>query len=100
MGHKPACWLWNSRRQTHGYVNARTALMVSCNYYYYEVASRMGIDTLAAYAKKFGLGEKTGIEIYGLNLKVSRCLIKRTDATRISTVKEINIVSKVLRSIC
>ncbi len=65
MGHKPACWLWNSRRQTHGYVDARTALMVSCNYYYYEVASRMGIETLAKYAKKFGLGEKTGIELYG-----------------------------------
>ena len=64
-GHKPACWLWNSRRQTHGSVNARTALMVSCNYYYYEVSSRMGIDTLASYARKFGLGQKTGIELYG-----------------------------------
>ncbi len=64
-GHKPACWLWNSRRQTHGYVNARTALMVSCNYYYYEVANRMGIDTLSKYARLFGLGEKTGIEVYG-----------------------------------
>ena len=64
-GHKPACWLWNSRRQTHGKVNARTALMVSCNYYYYEVSSRMGIDTLSKYARKFGLGEKTGIEVYG-----------------------------------
>ena len=45
------------------------------------------------------INKPTGIEMYGLNLKVSRCLIKRTDATRISTVKEINIVSKVLRSI-
>ena len=64
-GHKPACWLWNSRRQTHGYVNAMTALKVSCNYYFYEVGSRMGIDKIAKYAKKFGLGEKTGIEVYG-----------------------------------
>ena len=65
MGHKPACWLWNARKQVHGNVNARTALKVSCNYYYYEVSSRMGIDTLAEYARKFGLGEKTGIEVYG-----------------------------------
>ncbi len=62
-GHKPACWLWNSRRQTHGSVNAMSALKVSCNYYYYEVASRVGIDKISEYAKKFGLGEKTGIEL-------------------------------------
>jgi len=65
LGHKPACWIWNSRRQVHGNVNAKTALMVSCNYYYYEVASRIGIDNIAAYARKFGLGEKTGIELFG-----------------------------------
>jgi len=65
LGHKPACWIWNSRKQVHGNVNAKTALMVSCNYYYYEVASRIGIDNIAEYARKFGLGEKTGIELYG-----------------------------------
>ena len=64
-GHKPACWIWNSRRQTHGLVNAVTALKVSCNYYYYEVSSRMGIDKIAEYARNFGLGEKTGIEVAG-----------------------------------
>lgn len=65
LGHKPACWIWNSRRQVHGNVNAKTALMVSCNYYYYEVASRIGIDKIAEYARKFGLGEKTGVELFG-----------------------------------
>ena len=65
LGHKPACWIWNSRRQVHGKVNAETALKVSCNYYYYEVASKMGIDTIAEYARKFGLGQKTGIELLG-----------------------------------
>lgn len=65
LGHKPACWIWNSRRQVHGNVNAETALKVSCNYYYYEVASRMGIDTIAQYARRFGLGQKTGIELLG-----------------------------------
>lgn len=65
LGHKPACWLWNSRKQVHGLVNAETALKVSCNYYYYEISSRMGIDVIASYAKKFGLGQKTGIELIG-----------------------------------
>lgn len=64
-GHKPACWLWNSYRQTHGYVNAEKALKVSCNYYFYEVAYRMGIDILSKYVKMFGLGSKTGIELFG-----------------------------------
>ncbi len=40
-----------------------TALKYSCNYYYYEVSSRVGIDKISEYAKKFGLGEKTGIEL-------------------------------------
>ena len=65
LGHKPACWLWNSRRQVHGNVNAMSALKVSCNYYYYEVGSRIGIDTLSKYARDFGFGRKTGIELYG-----------------------------------
>ncbi len=65
LGHKPACWIWNSRRQVHGNVNAETALKVSCNFYYYEVASRMGIDKIAEYANKFGLGQKTGVELAG-----------------------------------
>lgn len=65
LGHKPACWIWNSRRQVHGNVNAETALKVSCNYYYYEVASRIGIEKISDYARKFGLGEKTGIELPG-----------------------------------
>jgi penicillin-binding protein 2 len=64
-GHKPACWLWNSRRQVHGLVDAETALKVSCNYYYYEVSDRVGIDAIAKYARAFGLGEKTGVELIG-----------------------------------
>ena len=65
QGHKPACWIWNDYRQTHGYVNAEKALKVSCNYFFYEMGYRMGIDVLAKYAKMFGLGEKTGIELLG-----------------------------------
>lgn len=64
-GHKPACWIWNDYRGSHGDVDAEKALKVSCNYFFYEVAYRMGIDTLAEYVKKFGLGSKTGIELLG-----------------------------------
>ena len=64
-GHKPACWIWTGYRGSHGNVDAETALKVSCNYYFYEIAYRMGIDKLAEYVKKFGLGVKTGIELIG-----------------------------------
>lgn len=64
-GHKPVCWIWSGYRDTHGPVDVATALKVSCNYYFYEVGYRMGIDTLARYTKLFGLGRKTGIEIIG-----------------------------------
>ena len=36
----------------------RTAIKKSCDVYFYEVARKLGIDRLAATAKKFGLGEK------------------------------------------
>ncbi|MBQ9313591.1 MAG: penicillin-binding protein 2 [Clostridia bacterium] len=64
-GHRPVCWIWSSYRGTHGPVDVATALKVSCNYYFYEVGYRMGIDNLSKYAKLFGLGRKTGVEIIG-----------------------------------
>lgn len=64
-GHKPACWIWTSYRTTHGYVDAEKALKVSCNYFFYDMGYRMGIDTLSKYASMFGLGTKTGIELPG-----------------------------------
>lgn len=64
-GHRPVCWIWSSSGGTHGAVDVATALKVSCNYYFYEVGYRMGIDNLSKYARLFGLGRKTGIEIIG-----------------------------------
>ena len=47
----------------HGYVDLRDALIHSCDVYFYTVGQRMGIDTMAMYARMFGLGEETGIEL-------------------------------------
>lgn len=65
QGHKPVCWIYSDYRDTHGPVDVATALKVSCNYYFYEVGYRMGIDTLSKYTTMFGLGRKTGVEIIG-----------------------------------
>ena len=47
----------------HGSLNVIGAIEKSCNYFFYETADRMGIDNLNKYAKYFGLGTKTGIEL-------------------------------------
>jgi len=54
-------WCWN--HAGHGKVNVREAIKVSCNYFFYEMGYRLGIDRLSDWAAKFGFGEPTGIEI-------------------------------------
>lgn len=56
-----SAWCWN--RGGHGLVNITQAITVSCNYFFYEMGYRVGIQKLDEYAAAFGLGEKTGIEI-------------------------------------
>lgn len=63
--YTPKCWIYTDTGRTHGNQNVIQAIENSCNYYFYEVGRRMGIDTLAEYGKKFGLGEYTGIELSG-----------------------------------
>ena len=53
------CW----KRSGHGNLNVTQAITNSCNYFFGEIGYRMGMDTLREYLLKFGLGEKTGIEI-------------------------------------
>ncbi|WP_455241675.1 penicillin-binding protein 2 [Petrachloros mirabilis] len=47
----------------HGYMDLRHALIHSCDVYFYTVGQRMGIDTMASFARMFGLGQETGIEL-------------------------------------
>ena len=47
----------------HGEVDIHTALPYSCDTYYYTLAVRLGIDTIAKYAHEVGLGQKTGIDL-------------------------------------
>ncbi len=64
-GHHPACWIYRQSKKTHGYLNVTDAIKHSCNYFFYEMGYRVGIDTLSQYAYKYGLGNKTGIELRG-----------------------------------
>ena len=57
------CWYYTDYHTGHGPQDVTGAIKNSCNYYFYEVGNRMGIDALVKYAKYFGLGNKTGIEL-------------------------------------
>ena len=63
-GYAPECWIYSTYDGiTHGEINVAQAITYSCNYFFYNYGDRLGIDRMARYAKMFGLGEKTGIEL-------------------------------------
>lgn len=64
-GYNPRCWIYSEYGRGHGYLNVSGAIKNSCNYYFYEVITRMGIESLEKYATYFGLGQKTNIEVPG-----------------------------------
>ena len=55
-GYPFSCTGW------HGNIGVSHAIEVSCNCYFYELSSQLGIDNITKYAKLYGLGESTGIE--------------------------------------
>jgi penicillin-binding protein 2 len=57
--HSYSCW----RKGGHGTVNLHRALVESCDVYFYRLGKRLGVDTIAYYARMFGLGKKTGFDL-------------------------------------
>jgi len=53
------CW-WE---KGHGRQNLKAAIMNSCNVYFWQVGRLVGVDEIAAYAKKFGYGYPTGVDL-------------------------------------
>ncbi|GHU12212.1 penicillin-binding protein 2 [Alphaproteobacteria bacterium] len=53
------CW----NRYGHGRVNVCDAIRMSCDCFFFETSKKLGIDKIAEYAEKFGLGKQTGIEL-------------------------------------
>ena len=51
------------KKYGHGAVDLRKAIAQSCDVYFYRLGDRMGVDTIAVYARQFGLGERTGIDL-------------------------------------
>ncbi len=57
------CLYYSKSGLTHGHINASFALCVSCNYFFYELGSKIGITIIDETAKNLGLGEPTGVEL-------------------------------------
>ncbi len=55
----------NAEGEALGWLNFNNALAKSDNVYFYEMGNRVGIENLDKYARYFGLGEKTGINLVG-----------------------------------
>lgn len=53
----PTCLGW------HGATDLNKAIAQSCNIFFFETGYQLGIDNINLYARRFGLGEKTGVEI-------------------------------------
>lgn len=58
-GHFFAC------DQKHGMVTIHNAIPLSCDTYFYTLAQKLGIEKIAEWAHKLGLGQKTGIDLPG-----------------------------------
>ncbi len=71
------CIVWNMYGGNHGYLNLYEAIEVSCNYYFFDIATgrdfyrgtslglrdTMDIGKITGYAEQYGLGKPTGIEV-------------------------------------
>jgi penicillin-binding protein 2 len=55
------CW-WKGG---HGTLDMLGGIKHSCDVYFYDLARKIGIDTLAGMARRFGLGQPTGIDLPG-----------------------------------
>lgn len=59
----PSCW--TDHPSSHANLTLSRALTVSCNYYFFTVADRVGIDSLVYWASELGLGGTTGVQLPG-----------------------------------
>lgn len=80
----PTCWIFNQYGGHHGNETVTTAIRDSCNVFFYEVGYRLaggrsaggynvdkGLTALEKYARMFGLGDKSGLELSEYEPRIS-----------------------------
>ena len=78
----PKCWISENYRYKHQNQTIVEGLSNSCNYFFYEMGSRLGEDRLYRYASLFGLTSKTGIDLPGEVRSVVGCQNTLYDTTK------------------
>jgi len=63
-GHTYRDWTWK-KGHGHGSVNLHRAIVHSCDVYFYTLGKMLGIEKIAFFAKRLGLGARTGIDLPG-----------------------------------
>lgn len=57
------CNIFRTKGETHGMLNLAEALGVSCNYYFYDLAEKTGMEAIEKTATAYGFGSRTGSEL-------------------------------------
>ena len=60
-GQMHKCWVYG--KSSHGAVNLHSAIVRSCDVFFYNLGMRLGIGTISKYGKMLGLGDRTGIDL-------------------------------------
>ena len=58
-------WLWTKSGRTDGMLNIVTAIKRSNDIFFYKLGEALGLERIDTWARKFGYGRKTGVELTG-----------------------------------
>ena len=61
VSHKYRCW----KKWGHGKVDLNHGIAQSCDVYFYDLSYKLGIDRMSTFLGRFGIGQKTGIDLPG-----------------------------------
>ena len=92
------CWQKNPLK--HQDQDLKAALTNSCNYYFYEVSYRLGIDKLVKWAEKLGFTSRTNIELTGETKGIVGGQASMYDNTRAYNDQDTSVPLLVYRSLC
>jgi penicillin-binding protein 2 len=53
------------KKQGHGEVDLKQAIIESCDVYFWDLSVALGIDSIHGYLGQFGFGQKTGVDLVG-----------------------------------
>lgn len=80
-GERVKCW----KTKGHGSQTLAEGVRNSCNCVFMDLALRLGVDKFYDYLKKFGIGQKTGVDFYGESrgLVLDKKWVRPVDLARI-----------------